>query len=238
MTSVVQVWTRTGSTRVPELRFGADGGNLETASGQTSLAGARGRFDYNAFANQFNTNGSGINDTYSESLQGANVGVAFNDAVSLRVRFRHSLSHTGVPGEWNFNGAPLEVPDPSDHSQLNNLLGSVELAVAAPHGWQHHLTVFDYVYRYDELNVNGDSGRVDDFPSHEVDHINRVGFEYQGDYSERTWARTTFGDRVENENGFVGNLAYGAQSHGQRLNEEFYAQQELTLGRLGVIAGG
>ena len=30
MTSVVQVFTRTGSTRVPELRFGADGGNLGT----------------------------------------------------------------------------------------------------------------------------------------------------------------------------------------------------------------
>ena len=28
MTSVVQVWTRTGSTPMPELRFGADGGNF------------------------------------------------------------------------------------------------------------------------------------------------------------------------------------------------------------------
>ena len=237
MTSLIQVWTRAGSTRVPELRFGADGGNLETSSGHAALAGARGPFDYNVFGDQFNTNGSGINDRYSESLQGANVGIAFNDSVSLRVRVRHSLSHTGAPGEWNFNGDPLEVPDPNDHSQLNNVLGSVELAVAAPHGWQHHLTAFDYVYRYDELNP-GDPQRVDDFASNEVDHINRVGFEYQGDYSERTWAHTTFGDRVENENGFVGNLAYGAQSHGQRLNQDFYAQQELTLGRLGIIAGG
>jgi vitamin B12 transporter len=257
MTSVVQVWTRAGSTRVPELRFGADGGNLETASGHAALAGARGRFDYNLFGDQFNTNGSGVNGAYSDSLQGANVGVAFSDSVSLRVRFRHSNSHTGVPGEWNFNGydplvpvngfsQPFEPlsPDPSDHSQLNNLLGSAELIVAAPHGWQHRLTGFDYVYRYDELNLNGDPARVNtagnpiDFPSHEVDHINRAGFEYQGDYSERAWAHTTFGDRVENENGFVGNLAYGAQSHGQRLNQDLYAQQELTLGRLGVIAGG
>ena len=40
MTSVVQVWTRTGSTPVPELRFGADGGNFGTANGYASLAGA------------------------------------------------------------------------------------------------------------------------------------------------------------------------------------------------------
>src|SRR5579862_1346638 len=70
MTSVVQVSTRTGSTRVPELRFGAEGGNFETAQGYASLAGARGRFDYNVFGDQFNTNGSGVNDTYSDSLQG------------------------------------------------------------------------------------------------------------------------------------------------------------------------
>ena len=42
MTSVVQVWTRPGSTRVPELTFGADGGNFETARGYAALAGARG----------------------------------------------------------------------------------------------------------------------------------------------------------------------------------------------------
>ena len=238
MTSVVQVWTRAGSTRVPELRFGADGGNLDTANGFASLAGAYRRFDYNLFANQFNTSGSGINDSYSDSLQGANLGVALSDSASLRARFRHSNSHTGVPGEWNFNGSPLEPPDPSDHSQLNQLLGSVELAVAAPHGWQHHFTVFDYLYRYHEVNLNGDPARLDDFPSHEVDRINRFGSEYQGDDSERAWAHTTFGYRVENENGFVGNLAFGPQSHGQRLNQDAYAQQELTLGRLGVIAGG
>ena len=110
MTSVVQVWTRAGSTRVPELRFGADGGNFETASGHASLAGARGRFDYNAFGDQFNTSGSGVNDAYSDSLEGANVGAEISDKASLRVRFRHANSHTGVPGEWNFNGYDPLVP--------------------------------------------------------------------------------------------------------------------------------
>lgn len=256
MTSVVQVSTRTGSTRVPELRFGADGGNFETASGYASLAGARGRFDYNVFGNQFNTNGSGVNDAYSDSLQGANVGARVSDSASLRLHFRHSNSHSGNPGEWNFNGydplvpsnglsAPLVPlqPNSDEWSQLNNLLGSVELTVAAPNGWQHRLSGFDYVYRYYEQNP-GDAARVDpfgdpiDYPSNEVDHINRGGFEYQGDYSERTWAHTTFGYRLENENGFVGDLDYGAQNHGQRLNQDAYLQQELTLGRLGVIAGG
>jgi vitamin B12 transporter len=237
MTSVVQVWTRTGTTRVPEFVFGADGGNFATAKGYASLAGARGRLDYNLFGSQFNTNGAGINNAYSDSLEGANVGAALNDRTSFRVRFRHSNSHTGVPGEWDFNGSPLQPPDPSDWSQLNDLLGSAELAVMAPSGWQHRLSGFDYVYRYNELNVNGDPARVFDFPSHEVDHINRAGFEYQGDYSERSWAHTTFGYRVENENGFVGNLAYGSQTHGQRLSNDVYAQQQMTWRSLTAIAG-
>src|SRR5271166_4003130 len=85
MTSVVQVWTRTGSTRVPEFHFGADGGNFGTANGYASLAGAYRRFDYNFFGDQFNTNGQGVNDAYSDSLQGANVGVAITDQVALRI---------------------------------------------------------------------------------------------------------------------------------------------------------
>jgi outer membrane cobalamin receptor len=238
MTSVVQVWTRNGSTRIPELRFGADGGNFSTAHGFASLAGARSRFDYNLFGGQFNTQGSGINNAYSDSMEGANVGAALSDHVSLRARIRHSNSHTGVPGEWSFNGTPRQPPDPSDWSQLNDVLGSAELAVNAPSGWEHHLTAFDYSYRYYELNLTGDPDRVFDFSSNEVDHINRAGFEYQGDYSERAWAHTTFGYRVENENGFVGNLAYGPQTHGQRLNNDVYLQQQLTWKRLTAIAGG
>jgi vitamin B12 transporter len=58
MTSVMQIWTRTGSTPSPELRFGADAGNYGTESGYASLAGAHGRFDYNVFGSQFNTTGS------------------------------------------------------------------------------------------------------------------------------------------------------------------------------------
>jgi vitamin B12 transporter len=237
MTSVVQVWTRTGSTATPELRFGADGGNFGTASGYASLAGARGRFDFNAFANQFNTNGQGINNAYSDSLQGANLGATISDRVALRVRLRHSNSHTGLPGEWNFNGDALEPPDPSEWSQLNSLLGSVELTVTGPSGWQHRFTGFAYNYRYNDVNLTGDPNRVDDFPSHAVSDINRAGFEYQGDYVERSWAHTTVGYRFEDENGFVGDLNFPPLTHGLRLNDDVYGQQQLTLGRLSVIAG-
>lgn len=228
MTSVVQIWTRTGSTRIPELRFGADGGNLGTANGYASLSGARGGFDYNLFGDQFNTSGEGVNDAYSDSLKGANVGVALSDGVSLRFHVRHSNSHTGVPGAWNFNGQPLEKPNPNEWSQLNNLLGSLQLTVIGPSGWQHQLTGFDYNYQYTEMNLAS---------SHEVDHINRAGFEYQGDYLERAWAHTTVGFRFEDENGFIGDVDFPPVTHGQRFNDDVYAQQQVMFGRLSAVAG-
>ena len=40
MTSVVQLWTATGSTRTPLVQFGADGGNFSTAHGYASSGGS------------------------------------------------------------------------------------------------------------------------------------------------------------------------------------------------------
>jgi len=242
MTSVVQVFTRTGSTPVPELRFGADGGNLGTANGYASLAGANGRFDYNLFGDQFNTMGQGPNDDYSNSLQGGNVGVRLTDWAVLRLRARHSNSATGVQSYWNFNGDPILPPDLDQRARQNNLLASGELTIAGPSRWQHRLTGFEYALHRTNIQPVNQPGRVDPFgnqidtPFHAITNINRAGFDYQGDYTERSWARTTVGYEFEDENGTTGSLP-DSLSHGVRLNHAVYGQQLLTLGRLSVVAG-
>jgi vitamin B12 transporter len=236
MTSVVQTWTRAGSTPTPELRFGADGGTVSTAHGYTSLAGACGRFDYNLFGDQFNTSGQGINDEYSNSLQGANLGVTMSDDLALRVRVRHSNAFTGVQGEWNFNGAALMPPDSDQWQRQNNLLVSVDLTVTGPSRWQHRFTGYEYRHQRTNVDTVNDPGRLIDTPFHSIADINRAGFEYQGDYVERSWARTTVGYEFEDENGFVGDLNFGV-THGLRLNHAVYVQQMLSLGRLSLVAG-
>jgi len=238
MTSVVQIWSRTGTTATPELRFGADGGNFNTAHGYASLSGIYRGFDYNFFGNQFDTGGQAVNDAYSNSLEGANLGFAITDRIALRARIRHSNSYSGVPGEWDFNNDPLLAPDPSEWSHQNNLLGSVELAISSPSGWQHRLTGFDSLYRYIDTNLNSNPASYDDFPDVYSTHDNRAGFEYQGSYTERTWAQTTFGYRLENETGFINDQDFPPPASGQRLDQETYVQQQLTLGRLSAIAGG
>ena len=131
MTSVVQVFSRTGTTRVPLFTFGADGGTFATAHGYGTLSGVVSRLDYNLFGDQFNTQGQSPNDDYSNSTEGANLGYAFSPKVQLRFRTRHSTSRTGGQGEWNFSqGVALPAgdanlpPDTNAFSRQNNFLAS------------------------------------------------------------------------------------------------------------------
>lgn len=254
MTSVVQVFTQTGSTESPEIRFGADGGNFYTAHGYASFAGARDRFDYNFFGDQFNTQGSGINDDYSNSLQGANLGVRLSDRATLRIRARHSNSRTGVQGEWKFNGEPLLRPDADARARQNNLLASADLTFASSAHWQHRATAFEYNHRTlneDTLPDRGCNVAIFDFTDcffRDLAHINRAGLNYQGDYIPRDWAQTTLGYEFEDENGSF-NAAFtstdihnnpiivGQFTHGLRLNHALFLQQRITRGRFSAVGG-
>jgi vitamin B12 transporter len=244
MTSVVQVWTRTGNTPVPELRFGADAGNYGTENGYASLSGANGRFDYDVFGNQFNTTGSGPNDAYSNSLLGVNAGAKLTDWAALRLRMRHDNSVSGVQGEWNFNGQPLLSPDLDQLARQNNLLASLELTITGPSRWTHRITGYEWTLGRANTDFVTNPGRVTpfgevDLPFAEYARFNRAGFDYQGDYVERSWAHTTFGYEFEDENGTVSDPIPPPPTvaHGLRLNDAVYGQQALTLGRLSVVAG-
>ncbi|HEX8925142.1 MAG TPA: TonB-dependent receptor plug domain-containing protein, partial [Terriglobales bacterium] len=193
MTSVLQFFSRNGATRTPELRFGADGGTFESARGYASVSGALGRFDYNLFGEQFNSEGQGINDSFSNSSQGVNLGVQIAPKLAFRFRARHNDSATGVPGEWWFNGQPLLPPDADAHAHQNNFLSSAELNYAGGK-WQHRLTGFEYNHQRTDIDSVQETGRTSpgfgnfDFPYHDLANINRAGLEYQGDYWERSWA--------------------------------------------------
>lgn len=242
MTSVVQTWSATGWTHTPELRFGADGGTFDTAHGFASVAGARGRFDFNLFGDQFNTSGQGPNDDYSNSLQGANVGIALTPHMTFRVRTRHSNERSGVQSFWSFNGQPLLPPDLDQRARQNNLLGSAELAVAAGR-WQHRFSGFEYHHRRLNIDTVQEPGRVSpsygniDYPFSDFANINRAGFDYQGEYDERSWARTTLGYHFEDENGFVGDLTAPPLGHGLRLNHDVYGEQVINWRRVTLIGG-
>ena len=191
------------------------------------------RFDYNLFGDQFNTQGQGTNDDYSNSTEGANLGYAFSPKVQLRFRTRHSTSRTGGQGEWNFSqGVALPAgdanlpPDTNAFSRQNNFLASTELSVAAGEHWYHRFSGYEYNHRdlfqqgravesaacvSAELSFCRISARLyrprcvrQSDHSMNTDDYNRAGFNYQGEYWARDWARTVFGYEFEDENGFFG----------------------------------
>ncbi|HEY0564248.1 MAG TPA: TonB-dependent receptor, partial [Terriglobales bacterium] len=243
MTSTVQLFTRTGSTVTPELRFGADGGNFSTAHGYASLAGAYKRLDYNLFGDQFNTNGSGVNDDYSNSSQGANVGVALARNVALRFTIRHSNARTGVQNEWWFNGAALFPPDQDQFARQNRFVSGLALSFKTGSHWNH--TVSGYEYHHTIFNVDQVSeparAAAFDFPFNTLDDLNRAGLNYQGEWTPVSWARTTVGYNYENENGYDNDPidSPGAPLlHGLRRNHTVYIEQFAAWKRLTVLAGG
>ena len=236
MTSVVQMWSSSGHTARPEFTLGADGGNLQTGHGYADVSGVHGRFDYNLFADQFHTNGQGINDEYSNSLQGGNIGIALNAWASLRLRVRHSDSSTGIQGEWQFDGATALPPDNNQWQHQNNLIGNVELSLAGPSNWQHRFSGFEYLHQ--RTNVNGDNpDRIFDSAFHSLADYNRAGFEYEGQWLQRSWAQAALGYQFEDENGFVQDLVFGSFTHGLRRNQAVYGQEVLALHRLSLVAG-
>jgi len=251
MTSVVQIFTRNGTTETPELRFGADGGTFGTAHGFVSLAGARSRFDYDLFADQFNTNGQGPNADYTNALQGGNAGVQLNQRVQFRLRARHSNSRTGVPGEWDFNGQRLLTPDIDQRARANNFLASGELQISAPARWQHRLTGYEYNTRRlneDDVPDRGCDNTLFifiDCPFLNIAHLNRAGFQYQGDYTPRSWTQTTVGYEFEDENGrfftdsksFNPFMEFTQHISGLRLNHSVFLQEHMTWKRLSATAG-
>jgi vitamin B12 transporter len=243
MTSVVQFFSATGHSPRPELLLGVDGGNFGTAHGYGSLSGARSRFDYNLFGEQFNTDGQGPNDGYENTAEGGNVGIAITHATSLRLRMRHSVNSAGVQGEWNFNGAPLLKPDTDQFARQNNLTGSAELAWSGAQ-WQHRITGFEY--SHNRRNVDSVAERGCDFsnfvfidcPFAAQDKFNRAGFDYQGEFTPRTWTHTTFGYSYQDEHGDTRDPVAGqSQAHGLRHDHELFAQELIVKGRLAASLG-
>ena len=243
MTSVVQMFSAEGTSRTPEIRFGADGGTFDTAHGYASLAGALGRFDYNLFADQFNTEGQGPNDDFSLASQGGNIGVALTSKALMRFRIRHENSRVGVQNEWVFGGVPQLPPDLDQYARANNFLASLDLTISPSAHWRHRFN--GYEYNHQRYNSDQTADRTCDVPYFldcsffQRDHQNRAGFNYQGEWSPLSVARTTFGFDFEDENGFVDEdfSGAGAQIHGLRRNYAGYVEQIIAWKRLTAAAG-
>ena len=240
LTSVVQMFSKTGTTRTPELTLSGEGGTFSTARGSASLAGVYGRFDYNIFGEQFNTSGQGVNDDYSISAEGANVGVRLSPKAMFRLRARDSNERNGVQGFYKVYGVQYATPDTDQRARQNNFLSSADLTLDGSSQWKHDFSGYEYHHVRTNIDSFFDPGRavLFDFPFSTYTDQNRSGFQYHGEWDPRLWARTNVGYEFEDEIASTGKPKTVANTRGVRRNHAVYAEQIFTFSHLTLVAGG
>ena len=64
MSGVIQLFSHTGSTRIPELNLFAEGGSFSSARGGAQISGLVDKLHYSADGSNFVTEGQGVNDAF------------------------------------------------------------------------------------------------------------------------------------------------------------------------------
>ncbi len=223
MAGVIQIFTRRGDTRTPELDVEGDGGSFSTGHGAAQLSGMIGRFDYDGGTSYFSSAGQGPNNFfYNRGLSG-NFGYAFSDTDTLRVVVRNNTSDAGIPGQTLL----LPMPDLAQHNNLHDFFASAVWNFQTGAQWHWQLTGT-------EADLRGTDSDIPNFVA--TDQFNRAGFTAQSSYVLRN-ATFTAGYEYEVENGFPG--AIGTDVHVRRNNMGGYvdARWQVTR-RLTLNAGG
>lgn len=220
MAGVIQIFTKRGETRRPELDLVGDGGSFGTGHGSAELSGLLGRLDYAAGATYFATAGQGPNDFFYNRALSGNFGWKISDTDTLRVSLRNNTSDAGVPGQTLFL-----PPDLAQHNNLHDFSGSFVWDAQTGRHWHWRVTGT-------EADLRGTDSDEPIFVS--TSQFNRAAGTAQASYLF-SGAALTAGYMYEVENGFPG--ALGGQ-HARRNNQAGYVDGRWQVThRLTVNAG-
>jgi iron complex outermembrane receptor protein/vitamin B12 transporter len=158
LTGVVNIETRRGRTRVPELTYTIDGGNFGTVHNDVAVGGAVKRFDYFSDYSFFDTDNDVPNNAYRNHTYAGRFGVALGGGTDLSGTIRHIDSKYGSPNAIEL----FEIPD--DSTQKNRLTFG---GITASSQWTNRLQssvrfgLFDQTLNY--LNPTPTGTYVDPF---------------------------------------------------------------------------
>jgi vitamin B12 transporter len=222
MSGVVQILTKRGDTRTPELDFTGDGGSFGTGHGTAELSGLLGKFDYAAGATYFSTAGQGPNEFFYNRALNGNFGYKISDTDTVRLSLRNNSSDAGIPGQILF-----EPPDLFQTNAQHDF--SMNAAWDAQRGehWRWHVSVSDTNLRTNDTEANPNPFLA--FSS--ISQFNRVQGTAQATYMFGGVALTG-GYQYEVENGFPSAIT---PQHARRNNQAGYldarwqAKKRLTL---------
>jgi len=130
MTGVVNIETRRGRTRVPELLYTLDGGNFGTVHNDLAVGGAIKRFDYFSDYSYFDTDNELPNNSYRNHTYAGRFGAVLGRATDLSGTIRHIDTRYESPNAFDL----FEIAD--DSTQENRLtFGSI----AASSQWNNRV---------------------------------------------------------------------------------------------------
>src|SRR5258705_399993 len=104
LSGVVNITTRRGRTRIPQLDVSADGGNFNTRHGSAALGGAVKRLDYFSEYAYFNTDNSTPNNAYRNGTYAGRFGVAVGRGTDLSGTIRRVDTRSGSPNAFDLYG--------------------------------------------------------------------------------------------------------------------------------------
>jgi iron complex outermembrane receptor protein/vitamin B12 transporter len=104
LAGVVNITTKRGQTPVPELTLAADGGNLNTWTGDVGLGGVIQRFNYYSGFRKFETDNDVPNNVYHNGTYAGRFGVTLGSNSDLSGTVRRVDSHAGSPNAVTLYG--------------------------------------------------------------------------------------------------------------------------------------
>lgn len=225
MAGVIQIFTKRGDTRTPELDLTGDGGSFGTGHGSAELSGLLGKFDYAMGATYFATDGQGPNDFFYNRALNGNFGWKLSDSQTLRVSLRNNTSDAGIPGQ-----TLLLTPDFFQTNDQHDFSVNASWDAKKGTNWLWHTSVSDT-----DLRANDDENNPNpDLAFDAISQFNRVQGTAQATYLFSGVALTG-GYEYEVENGFPSAIT---PEHAHRNNQAGYLDARWqAMKRLTVTAG-
>ncbi len=181
MTSVIQLFTRRGSTETkrPHFSFSGEGGKNSTWQGRGSVTGGDGPFDYALEGGKFSTDNQVPNDFFHVSTLSGNFGLKLGKATTLRAIIMGNFGLAGTPGQTAF-GPP--ITDASYRQRTGYGAFSVHNQVTS--SWEQQLT-----YTFSKSRqVSLDLGQNPPFtPSYEGRTAAYQYYDYATNYLDDEW---------------------------------------------------
>ena len=158
LTGVVNISTRRGSSRTPEVEYAVDGGNLATVRNSLSVGGAVRRFDYFSQYTYFTTDNHTPNSEYHRGTYAGRVGVAVGSATHVSGTLRR------IDGEFGSANAFDNFLIADDATSTTDLTyGSVSVDSQISNAWQTTVRFGSAVQTYRRVNPSPTGEPFDPF---------------------------------------------------------------------------